>query len=84
MNKLMKDMSTGIDGESFDFVRVLGMLTIVVALGLSVYVVVWKTQTWDIQTFGLGIGLVFASVAGALKLKESTEPKAPTEPPKTP
>jgi hypothetical protein len=80
MKSVIKDMSTGIDGESFDFIRILGMLTIVVALSLSVFVVVWRNATFDMQQFGLGIGLVFAAVAGALKLKESTEPGAPDNP----
>ena len=72
----IKNMITGKDNITVDFLRVLAIASIVVALALQVYVVVFKVvpQPFDLQQFGIGIGVVLASAAGALKLKETTEP----------
>jgi len=75
MRKMIKDSLTGVDGESFDIVRVLSALVILVALGLTIYVVVYKDTPFDIQSYGIGIGTIFAALGAALKLKENTEPK---------
>ena len=44
------------------------------ALGLQIYVVVWKGQPFDLQAFGIGMGALCASVGAALNLKAKTEP----------
>lgn len=72
--KLFKDMSTGRDGESYDVIRILALLSVVIALALTVYVVVYKDKPFNMQDYGLGIGILFASVGAALRLKETTEP----------
>lgn len=69
-----KDMLTGIDGESYDILRVLALASVVNAMALQTYVVVWKGQPFDMQSFGVGLGVVFASVGAALSLKAKTEP----------
>lgn len=74
MNTVITQLLTGKDGYTHDVVRWLAVLSIVVGLSLAVYVVVWKGQPFSLQDFGLGIGAVFLSVGGALKLKEGTEP----------
>lgn len=74
MRQVLRDLFTGRDGVTHDVVRWLAVLSIVVGLGLAVYVVVVKGQPFDLQSFGLGIGAVFLSVGGALKLKAETEP----------
>jgi uncharacterized membrane protein (DUF373 family) len=68
---------SGKDNQTPDVVRLLGALTIMVALGLTVFVVVCRNKDFDIQSFGIGIAAVFSAVGVALKLKETTEP-APT------
>lgn len=72
--KFIKDSMTGKDNETYDAIRILSVLSIVIALGLTVYVVVWKDKPFNIQDYGIGLGLIFAAVGAALKLKESTEP----------
>lgn len=74
MKQILQDLLTGKDGVTHDVVRWLAVLSVVVGLSLAVYVVVWKGQPFDLQSFGLGIGAVFLSVGGALKLKAETEP----------
>ena len=74
MKTILTQMMTGRDNRTFDAVRVLAVLSIIVGLALAVYVVVWKGQPFSLQDFGLGIGAVFLSVGGALKLKADTEP----------
>lgn len=65
----LRHLLTGNDNATFDAVRVLAVLSIVVALGLAVFVVVAKGQIFSLQDFGIGIGAVFLSVGAALKLK---------------
>lgn len=73
--KLFTDILTGIDGESFDVIRVLALAAVAIALALQTYVVVWKGQPFDVQSFGIGIGAVFAAAGAALNLKARTEPE---------
>lgn len=69
MNTFFRDILTENDAITYDAVRVLAVLAIIVALGLAVFVVVVKNQPFSVQDFGIGIGAVFLSVGGALKLK---------------
>ncbi len=75
----LKSMLTGVDNETHDFGRYIGVLSILVALGLQVYVVVFKGQSFDLQNYGIGIGALVAGLGAMLKLKESTEPVAAVE-----
>ena len=72
---ILKDIVTGIDGVTYDVVRIAAVAAVIQALVLSAYVVIWKNQPWDIQGFGIGLGAIFLSVGAALKLKAETEPK---------
>lgn len=74
MKAIFTQLLTGRDGVTHDVVRWLAVLSIIVGLALAVYVVVWKGQPFSLQDFGLGIGAMFLSVGGALKLKADTEP----------
>jgi preprotein translocase subunit SecG len=76
MKEIIKQLLTGKDNQTHDFVRWLGVLAVLVALGLTVYVVVWRGQPFDLQQFGVGMGSVFAALGAALKLKETTEPQS--------
>ena len=71
--ELLKNMLTGKDNVTTDFMRVLACCSVVVALALEIYAVVWQ-HPFDIQAFGVGIGIVFGAAATALKIKETTEP----------
>ena len=74
MNTILRQLLTDRDNVSYDVVRVLAVLSIVVALSLAVYAVVWKGQVFSLQDFGIGIGAVFLSVGGALKMKGDQPP----------
>jgi hypothetical protein len=72
--KPLRDILTGKDGQTHDIGRWAAVACILVALGLQVYVVVWKTQPFDMLNFGGGVGALAAGVGLMLKLKENTEP----------
>lgn len=76
MKQTLVQLFTGKDNYTHDLVRWLGALTVLVALGLTIYVVVWRRQCFDLQQFGIGMGAVFAALGTALKLKETTEPSS--------
>ena len=69
----LKQMLTESDNATFDAVRVLAVLAILVGLALQVWVVIrWigpAPQPFDMLTFGTGLGAVFGGVGVALKLK---------------
>jgi hypothetical protein len=72
---ILTQLLTGKDNTTHDIVRWLALASILTAIGLEIHVVaIAKTQPFDMQSFGIGIGAVFASVGAALKLKEGTEP----------
>ncbi len=83
IGKFGKDLFTTADGESGDVGRVLWALGVLVALVATAYVT-FRTGAFDIQTFGIGFGVLLGAGAGALKLKESTETEKPTTPPAQP
>ena len=58
----LRKMLTGRDNATWDIVRVLGALAVLVALGLTVYSVVWRGQPFDLQSFGLGVCALFSGL----------------------
>ena len=72
---ILTQLLTGQDNRTHDFMRWIGLGGALTALGLQIYVVVWKGQPFDLQAFGIGFGALCASVGAALRLKETTEPK---------
>jgi hypothetical protein len=71
----IKQVLTGKDNKTHDVVRWGGFSTIFIALGLTIFVVVWRNQPFDAQAFGIGMGAVFTTLGVALKIKETTEPQ---------
>jgi hypothetical protein len=73
----LKDILTGVDGESYDIGRVLGVFAVVVYLGIGVHEEWMASQDYpfDFQAFGIGFGSLVTGVGILLKLKENTEPK---------
>lgn len=66
---------TGRDNVTVDLYRVLALAAVAVGIGLEVFVVVWRNgQGFSLVDYGAGIGGLLVAGAGALKLKESTEP----------
>lgn len=72
--KPLRDMLTGKDNVTHDFMRFIGMLGGLTALGLQIYAVVARGQAFDMQAFGIGMGSLAAGVGAALGLKKDTEP----------
>jgi hypothetical protein len=73
LKKMLLDILTTKDGNSFDNGRVLGTLVILAFILFSGIDVV-ETHQFDYKDFGIGAGLVFAGVGFNLKIKETTEP----------
>jgi hypothetical protein len=69
----IKDLSTGIDGESYDVGRVLLVVGALAFIGLSVYAV-GKTGSFDPLNWGGGYGGLLAGGGAGLGMKSKTEP----------
>ncbi len=65
--KMLLDLLTEYDNETFDIGRVLAALTILVFLGLSIYNAI-ETKKFDAQQFGIGAGSVFAGLGGSIAM----------------
>jgi len=74
MNNVLRQLLTGKDNQTHDVVRWLAVLSFLVGLGLAIYAVGWKGQPFSLQEYGMGLGSLFVTIGGALKLKEGTEP----------
>lgn len=78
VKKVIKDMATGLDGESYDIGRILmaiGFFSMVGFQGVSVF----KTGTFDPQNFGIGLGGLLGGGCAGLGFKSRTEPTTPPE-----
>lgn len=75
----LKDLTTGVDGESFDVGRSALVLAVPAyfALGFMGIAKATAEHPFDFQAFGIGFGSICIGIGGLLKLKEGTEPKAP-------
>lgn len=73
--KFIKDSLTGVDGESFAAAKVLGSAIVLTFLGLSIASFI-TGKHFDMQAFGMGAGLAVAAMGAAVKLTETSEPKA--------
>lgn len=69
---VLRQLFTESDNRTHDLYRYLALASIVTGLGLNIYAVGWKGQPFDMQAFGTGVGLLFAGVGVALKLKPET------------
>ena len=74
MKQFFKDMVTTKDGESFDVGRVLWIISVFTFLGLAGWDVVMNHARFNMQDFGVGIGMTLAAGGAALMLKAKTEP----------
>jgi hypothetical protein len=68
-------ISTGIDGESFDIARIMGIVGVLFFMAMTVWNCLYKGQTFDYVNWGIGFGSVMGSMGIAIKLKEKTEPQ---------
>lgn len=75
MKAVLKQLLTGVDGETQDIARWLGAISVLTFLGLTIYVVVVQHGEWKMGEFGIGLGAVFAATGAFIKLKQDSEPK---------
>ena len=80
MNPLVQ-MLTESDNKTHDVFKYLALLTIVIALGLEIFVTVWRNQPFDIQQFGIGVGVLFTGMGAALMMKPENKAPLTTTPP---
>jgi len=64
-------------GEQQDLYRVLAVLSVGVAIGLTIYNVVILHQEWHVQDFGIGIGSLLAGVGVAIGLRRDGATQSP-------
>ena len=86
LKDVVLQLMTESDNLTHDLYRYLAVASIVTGLGLQIYVIGWKSQPFDMQMFGVGVGALFTGVAIALKLKRETvdNPAAPAPTPGPP
>lgn len=72
----LNDLATTRDGVSFDPIRVGGMITGAVFLGLAIYHVVVLRQPFDALNFGSGAAALFAGMGAGIGMKRNDEPDA--------
>ena len=81
LGRVVKDMATTADGETFDAGRIIGYGLCLAGCCGFVFCAIWSVihdTKFDMQSYGIGFGALMtslAAVAGGLKLKESTEAK---------
>lgn len=75
IKKFIKNILTGVDNETHDVAKVLAVVSVLVAIGLTIYEVAFKDKAFDIIAYGTGIAALFAGLGAALYMKKDTEPK---------
>lgn len=71
MNKLFNDITTGIDGKTFDICKVALLISMTVFLILAVV----NYSKFDPMAFGGGLGALLAGTGVAVAVKAKTEPQ---------
>lgn len=72
IKKLLTDMFTETDNSTFDISKVLGTFSILGGIFLQGWDVIYNNVHFDMQTFGTGIGILFAGLAAVLGFKKET------------
>ena len=67
--KIVKQLLTESDNETHDIFRWLALLSVAVAIGLSIYSVV-QGGLFDAQSYGIGLGGLLAGTGVAIGLKK--------------
>lgn len=73
MRAFLHQLFTEQDNHTADLGRVLWAMGFVWALALDTYLVIWRTQPFDLLSAGAGLGTVLTAGAGALALKRKTQ-----------
>lgn len=70
----IKNLMTGKDNETYDFIRVAAILGVIQGLGLTLYTVVCQQQHFNLEQFGVGLGAMLGGAGAGIGLKSNTEP----------
>ncbi len=73
MKKFVKDILTGLDGETYDTAKAAMWIGIFGQIGLSGYHI-YKGLSIDFLAWGTGFAAIIAAAGVAIKLKENSEP----------
>lgn len=73
MNQMLKDVLTGIDGQSYALVKVIGFAVVLLFMALEV-AAFFTGKPFDANAYGVGAGLVITAMGAAIKLSEKSEP----------
>jgi hypothetical protein len=73
MKKLVKDCLTGIDNQTYDFMRVFTCVALLVYFAMQFFSI---DETWNPVQFAEGFGLIMVATGASLHLKRETEPKS--------
>ena len=79
--KIINDWFTGPDGVTYDPARALWILGMFAFLAFTGHMIYKSDKEFDMVNFGLAYGGLLAAGAAGVKIKETTEPKAPPIPP---
>jgi hypothetical protein len=71
MGKVIKDIYTESDNETWDLSKMLATASIVSAILLNAYTV-YKGSDFNMQDFGIGMGALFGGVGVALGMKKES------------
>ncbi len=74
LKTFLTDLSTSRDGVSFDVLRVGGMLTGLVFLGLAIWHVVVLRQPFDALAYGTGAAALLGGIGAGIGMKAKDEP----------
>ena len=74
MLKLLHDILTEVDGETFCVLKIGAALMILVGLALAIYKAVHPGVDFDMEHYGIGSGSVLAAAGAAFKLKPDSTP----------
>lgn len=74
LREVIRECLTEPDNVTHDLYKYLSLAAILTGLGMQIYAVGWNHQPFDMQTFGVGTGALFAGVGVALGLKKDTPP----------
>lgn len=69
---VIRQLLTDSDNVTHDLYRYMALGAILSGIGLQIYAVGWHNQAFDMQTFGVGTGALFAGVGVALGLKKES------------
>lgn len=79
MRRALTQLMTGDDDITFDLLKVLALVSVVVGLALQVAAALWPDRfKFDMQAYGIGLGAVFLAVGGALRLQAPSASAIPT------